>query len=89
LFPNARDICGLARTNAGETVHFRVSMEDNGEPGTTDRFGIVLDNGYLVTARVLGGGNIQLHKFNPSTTAPTTPPDCGGLPTPLPPPPTL
>ena len=74
-FPNARDICGFARTNAGETVRFRVRMEDNGEPGVNDRFGIRLSNGYLVTARKLanggpGGGNIQLHKPNPSTPAP-------------------
>src|SRR5260370_24148879 len=31
-FPNARDIFGFARTNAGETLRFRVRMEDNGEP---------------------------------------------------------
>ena len=91
-FPNARDICGCARTNAGEIVQFRVRMEDNGEPGTNDTFGIVLSNGYILTSRLLGtsgpgGGNIQLHKPNPSTTVPTSPPDCGGLPTPLPPPP--
>lgn len=90
-FPNARDICGFARTNAGERVRFRVRMEDNGEPGRNDRFGIRLSNGYLVTARLLanggpGGGNIQLHKPNPSTTGPNPPPDeatmCGGLVTP-------
>jgi hypothetical protein len=90
-FPNARDICGFARTNAGETVRFRVRMEDNGEPGRDDRFGIRLSNGYLVTARLLGdggpgGGNIQLHKPNPSTTAPSPAPDeftmCGPLSTP-------
>jgi hypothetical protein len=54
-FPNARDICGFARTNAGEQLRFRVRMEDNGEPGRDDRFGIRLENGYLVTARSLGG----------------------------------
>lgn len=88
---NARDICGWARTNAGETVRFRVRMEDNGEPGRDDRFGIRLSNGYLVPTRTLGddgggGGNIQLHKPNPSTTAPSPAPDevtmCGGLETP-------
>jgi len=87
-FPNSRDICGFARTNAGETVRFRVRMEDNGEPGRDDRFGIRLDNGYLVTARSLGangpgGGNVQLHKPNPSTTGPDPAPSdeemCGGL----------
>jgi hypothetical protein len=89
--PNARDICGWARTNAGETVRFRVRMEDNGEPGRDDRFGIRLSNGYLVTTRSLGGdgpggGNIQLHKPNRSTTPPDPLPDefamCGDLATP-------
>src|SRR5947208_13701615 len=37
-FPNARDICGFARTNAGHTVRFRGRMKDNGEPGATNRF---------------------------------------------------
>ena len=90
-FPNARDICGVARTNAGETVRFRVRMVDNGEPGIADMFGIRLSNGYLVTTRLLGnggpgGGNIQLHKPNPSTTAPPDNPGeeilCAALSTP-------
>jgi hypothetical protein len=90
-FSTAREFCGVARTNAGETVRFRVRMVDNGEPGRTDRFGIVLDNGYLVTTRFLGnggpgGGNIQLHKPNPSTTGPDPQPSvdamCAGLPSP-------
>ena len=90
-FPNARDICGWARTNAGEAVRFRVRMEDNGEPGRNDRFGIRLSNGYLVTTRLLanggpGGGNIQLHKPNPSTFGPDPAPDesamCDDLATP-------
>jgi hypothetical protein len=104
--PNARDICGIARTNAGESVRFRVRMEDNGEgrDAPKDRFGIRLSNGYLVTTRPLGGddpggGNVQLHKSNPSTTGPNPAPDeatmCAGLagpeptpsptPTPVPP----
>lgn len=86
--PNARDICGFARTNRDETVRFRVRMVDNGEPGTMDMFGIRLSNGYVVTTRFLGGGgpgggNIQLHAPNPSTTGPVPAPDeatmCGGL----------
>ena len=90
-FPNAREICGWARTNAGETLRFRVRMDDEGEPGRSDRFGIVLGNGYLVTTRVLadggpGGGNIQLHKQNPSNFGPNPTPSeafmCGGLPSP-------
>lgn len=86
--PNARDICGIARTNADESVRFRVRLIDNGEPGTSDAFGIRLSNGYLVSTRLLnnggpGGGNVQLHRPNPSTTGPMPPPDeftmCGGL----------
>jgi len=89
--PNARHICGFARTNDGERVRFRVKMEDNGEPGRADRFGIRLSNGYVVPTRLLGaggpgGGNVQLHKPNPSTTAPNPFPSiaamCGGVPSP-------
>jgi len=77
--PNARDICGIAQTNAGETVNFRVRMEDNGQGAGApkDQFEIHLSNGYLVSQRPLGdadpgGGNVKLHPFNPSTTAPGT-----------------
>lgn len=78
-FPRARDVCGWARTNAGETVRFRVRLVDNGE-GTNaavdasgnpckDEFGIRLSNGYHVSTRKLaaggpGGGTVQLHKPN-------------------------
>ena len=95
-FPNARDVCGFARTNAGETVRFRVRLVDNGEGSNAsckDEFGIRLSNGYLVTTRPLadggpGGGNVQLHKPNPSNTPPCADPSdpacsesvvCGGL----------
>ncbi len=85
---NARDICGIARTNRGETVRFRVRLIDNGEPGTSDEFGIRLSNGYVVTTRLLGGGgpgggNVQLHDPNPSTVGPSPAPDeftmCGDV----------
>ena len=80
-YPNKRDICGWGRTSEGATVRFRVTLTDNGEPGVNDRFGIVVENDhtagerfYIVTSRKLadggpGGGNVQLHKSNPSTTA--------------------
>lgn len=88
-----RDICGWATTNGSadqERVRFRVRLTDNGEPGSLDQFGIVLGEGvaapYLVTPRLLsdkkpGGGNVQLHKPNPSTVAPSPLPSnlCGGL----------
>ena len=82
--PNARDICGEGEVSYNGSrfmTRFRVRMEDNGEPGGLDRFGVHLSNGYKVTTRELGpagptggGGNIQLHKPNPSTTGPTTAP---------------
>lgn len=85
---NIRDICGTANTNLPPPfdtgVKFRVRTEDNGEPGIgVDRFGVKLcKNGVCSTdtmnwlpVRPLAGGNIQLHKPNPSTTGPSTPPD--------------
>jgi hypothetical protein len=80
---NVRDVCGIATTNAAETiqpVYFRIRLVDNGEPGVADLFGIRLSNGYSVTPRLLGrgmkgGGNVQLHDPNPSTAFTGTPPD--------------
>lgn len=81
--PNARDICGYARVNEDPNyeVQFRVHLVDNGEPGKNDVFGFAVDgaygiNGnrfYVISSRKLadggpGGGNVQLHKSNPSTT---------------------
>ena len=80
--PNIRDICGTATTSQGgnQPVEFRVRLIDNGEPGVADQFGIELASGYHVSTRVLnggqnGGGNVQLHEPNPSTSGPTPPPD--------------
>ena len=95
-FPHARDICGEGVVDGGAgsfSVRFRVRLEDNGEPGGDDRFGLRLSNGYDLSTRELGppgpnggGGNIQLHKSNPSTTGPSPAPTeaemCAGLPTP-------
>jgi hypothetical protein len=86
-----RDICGLATTNDPadpQPVQFRVRLDDNGEPGTADQFGIRLSTGYVVTTRLLnagihGGGNVQLHAPNPSTVGPNPSPNestmCGGV----------
>lgn len=44
---------------------FSVTVEDNGEPGREDRFGIAIVNGGLVEARsprVISHGNIQVHE---------------------------
>ncbi|MCU1283901.1 MAG: hypothetical protein JWO13_251 [Acidobacteriales bacterium] len=74
-----RDFCGTARTNLYGDVKFHVVVVDNGEPGKHDRFGISLSNGYMLHTRYLGGGNIQLHKPNPSTTPPATFTECDKL----------
>jgi hypothetical protein len=74
-YPNARDVCGWARTSTGDRVRFRVRLVDNGEGSNAackDEFGIVLGNGYEVTTRPLaddgnGGGNVQFHKPIPSS----------------------
>jgi len=88
---NIRDICGMATTNNPsdpQPVLFRVRLIDNGEPGVADQFGIRLSTGYAVTTRLLnagvgGGGNVQLHGPNPSTTGPSPAPSeqtmCGGV----------
>ena len=56
-------------------------MEDNGEPGGSDKFGVAVSTVGAVSLRELGppdpsggGGNIQLHKENKSTTGPSPTP---------------
>jgi hypothetical protein len=77
-----RLICGTARTNVYGDVDFMVRARDAGEPGTEDEFDIRLAQSGVVVYTTEnevgfpnklgggdgGGGNIQLHKPNPSTT---------------------
>lgn len=86
---NVRDICGTADTNLFGTVKFRARTEDNNDPHGgggkgVDKFGLKLTgvsppftgvSAVVITTRVLGGGDIELHKPNPSTTGPSTTPD--------------
>jgi hypothetical protein len=102
-YPHAREICGegvVELNGSTSTVRFRVRMEDNGEPGGLDRFGLRVryEDGsgeYVLSTRELGppgatggGGNIQLHKENKSTTGPDPAPSeatmCGTLTSPGP-----
>jgi hypothetical protein len=87
---NVRDLCGTADTNnpSFPTVKFRARTEDNADPNPggrgVDKFGLKItatsgpftgDSGVVVTTRLLAGGDIELHKPNPSTTGPSIPPD--------------
>ena len=85
---NVRDICGTADTNRFGVVKFRARTEDNADPNPggrgVDKFGLKLTgvsapftgmSGVVVSTRLLAGGDIELHKPNPSTTGPSTPPD--------------
>jgi hypothetical protein len=74
-----RYICGTARTNLFGDVDFVVRAQDFGEPGDGDTFIIRLrksfvtvyttefDSDHTLGGAGSGGGNIQLHKPNPST----------------------
>jgi hypothetical protein len=76
----ARFICGTARTNLFGDVDWVVAARDRGEPGSDDEFIIRLtqfgvtvyttesDSDHTLGGSGPGGGNIQLHKPNPSTT---------------------
>jgi hypothetical protein len=71
--PSGRRLCGTAATNYYGDVVFRINVQDNGEPGAgADRFAITLIIAgfrvYRVPFTTIEGGNIQLHKPNPSTT---------------------
>jgi len=79
VLETTRDFCGWARINDEQGIRrFRVTVTDSGEPGTADLFGITIDGTheswgtrfYMVTERNVSGGNIQLHRGNPSNTAP-------------------
>ncbi|MBI4271510.1 MAG: hypothetical protein HY615_14335 [Candidatus Rokubacteria bacterium] len=75
-----RIICGTARTNLYGDVDWAVKAKDVGEPGVDDEFVIRLSHGALTVYSTVpdsdhtlggpgpGGGNIQLHKPNPSIT---------------------
>jgi hypothetical protein len=76
-----RLICGIARTNQFGDVDFMVRAHDQGEPGVEDQFDLRLSQAGIVIYTTEsepggfhelgdgngGGGNIQLHKPNPST----------------------
>jgi hypothetical protein len=48
----------------GDGCSFSVTVEDNGEPGTNDQFGVTVTaaSSEFTSQRVISGGNIQFHK---------------------------
>ena len=78
--PNDRIITGTARMNGVDGFTYRVEVNDIAEPGRgADQFTIELFNpaatdvyhaGFEYGDREIQGGNIQLHKANPSNTPP-------------------
>jgi len=46
----------------GATHNSRLHLVDAGEPGTADRFELLLSNGYTAgTGQTINDGNIQIH----------------------------
>jgi len=66
--PNTRWIFGRAEVNGVSGFTYCVGVTDNGEGASAspDTFLIQLSNGYIASGPLMGG-NIQLHKPNPST----------------------
>ena len=58
--PTTRRILGTAEINGVSGFTYDVTVSDNGEPGTSDTFAIILSNGYTASGTLIGG-NIQLH----------------------------
>lgn len=69
---------GLARqvvygcTVNGTASTCTMNVTDNGEPGTSDLFGLSTSGGYATGSQVISGGNIQLHKPSCPTAATST-----------------
>jgi hypothetical protein len=54
-------IYGEATIDGGGSYVYRIDVEDHGEPGTSDKYWIVLSNGYTSGDQTLVGGNVQIH----------------------------
>lgn len=55
-------IFGTATIDGSGTFFFRIDLVDMGEPGTEDRYGITLSDGYASGLQPLQGGNVKIHK---------------------------
>jgi hypothetical protein len=54
-------IYGEATIDGSGSFFYRIRVTDNGEPGTSDIYGILLSNGYFSGDQTLEGGNVQIH----------------------------
>jgi hypothetical protein len=61
--PGARQaqIYGRATIDGAGSHVYRIHVEDRGEPGTSDRYWIILSTGYDSESQTLIGGNVQIH----------------------------
>jgi hypothetical protein len=61
--PGARQaqIYGEATIDGAGEFAYRIHVEDRGEPGTSDKYWIILSNGYDSGSQPLIGGNVQIH----------------------------
>jgi hypothetical protein len=55
-------IFGTATIDGAGTHMFRIDVTDLGSPGTSDSYGIIVDNGYASGQNQLQGGNVTIHK---------------------------
>jgi hypothetical protein len=55
-------VFGEATVDGSGSFIYRIDVVDNGEPGSTDRYRILVANGYDSGDQQLQGGNIQVHK---------------------------
>ena len=58
----AAQIFGEATIDGAGKYAYVIDVEDHGEPGSTDTYWIILDNGYDSGSHPLGGGTIEIHK---------------------------
>jgi hypothetical protein len=55
-------IFGTATVDGSGSFFFRIDLVDMGDPGTNDRYGITMSDGYASGQQPLQGGNLKIHK---------------------------
>ena len=65
VYPDLSAKTVLFSGTCGDTCSYTVIVEDHGEPGTSDEFGVTIIGGSgseVTSQRVISKGNIQFHK---------------------------